>query len=146
MLIIIISISFVICLCNLFNHNPNLEWLEIFKCLDGSLTPKSVGIKDKRIMLHILVLTKIGFKLLKISIIIATPIAIILFINLFYQNGNPNSQFELIAFIIWFPPALFITFFNAASLSVACLCFQIMTYYCFITARHFNQLIKDVKI
>ena len=85
----------------LFSHNSNIEWFEIFRCLEGKLTPQSIGIRDKRIVLKMLFLTKIGFKFIKLTINGFTLMIMIFLCHLFYERIHINDMSELIAHIFW---------------------------------------------
>ena len=130
----------------LFTHNSNTEWFEIFRCLEGKLTPKSIGIRDKRIVLKMLYLTKIGFKLIKLTINGFTIMIMIFLGHLFYERININDISELIAHIFWCPGTAFGIYFVAGAILIPNLCFQLISYYCFLSIRFFNQLINNVKI
>ena len=68
MMIILLLLSFEFFLIKHFSNNPHLEWYELFKCLDGTFTPKSIGIRDKKILKKILIFTKFSLKFIKIFI------------------------------------------------------------------------------
>lgn len=140
------SISCTIWTWRLFNHNPNLKWFELFKCLDGTLTPKSIGIYDKKIVKTMLIWTKIGFKMNKLAAIVFSPIIFVALMYLFHKNGHTNSLIELISLLIWYPLTFSAGIFISLTIGIPNTCFQILIYYCFINTRHFNQLINDVKI
>lgn len=143
---IFLSVSCAIWTWKLFNRNPDLKCFELFKCLDGSLTPKSIGIHEKKIVKIILILTKFGFKILKLAIIVLGPIGFVIPIYLFHKNGHINSSIELIPILIWYLLTFFVGIFISLTIGIPSTCFKILTFYCFLNARHFNQSINHVKI
>ena len=48
--LIILIHSNAICTSYLFNIDTNTSWFELFKCLDGTITPYSIGINDEKIL------------------------------------------------------------------------------------------------
>ena len=62
----IIDTTFAIYVHYLFSYNINIEWHEIFKCLDVHLTPESICVMDKKIFNKWLILAKLSLKISKI--------------------------------------------------------------------------------
>ena len=129
----------------LFNHSPNTLWFEIFKCLDGNLSPLSVGIKDKQILKRILILTKFIFKLHKFYIIGMTSIVGCLSITLLLKRILVNDHIQLIWILIWLPILIYKIYFLAGTNWTSYLCFNIICFYCLINAQYYNQYINYLK-
>ena len=146
LLVLMLMVSFAICSIRLFNRNPNTKWFEIFKCFDGMTPPKSVGMRDKKIVIKMLILTKLGFKFIKIVAFLFTLNTFCFFGYLFYRNVKFHDEIELLAFLFWFLVTTLGVYFVCGTIFTSSVCFQIITFYCFIMSRHFNQLIRNVKI
>ena len=143
---ILLAYSYAICTNYLFNYDSNKSWFKLFKCLDGTLTPASVGIQDIKIVNKMLVLTKIVFKLTKFSISVFSVIAMSICLCLTYLIINFDNNFELFIYLIWMIPISFWVYFTAGIMLISAVCFQIICYYCLITIKHHNQLLDNLKI
>lgn len=143
-IILLLLTSFAIHLNYLFNHNPNTEWLEIFSCLDGTLTPKSVGIKSSEIVKKMLFVTKICFKLVKLSNICFCLIIIIFTLYLLLKDIRFVSVEEILIVILWLPSTMFIVYMISGLLMFCEFCFLII-YFCWINAKYFNRKLADYK-
>lgn len=128
-----------------FNHNSNNNWFEIFKCFDGTLTLKSIVIRDKKTVIKLLILSKIAFKLAKIITFTFTTMATVLIVYQFNKTIHINDALEFISVIYWFIATIFGIYFITGTSYISNVCFQITSFYCFIVARHFNQLINNLK-
>ena len=146
LLVLMLMVSYALCSSRLFNHNTNIKWFEVFKCLDGRIPPKSVGMRDKKIAIKMLILTKLGIKFFKIFTFSFTLITICIFGYLFYRNAKIHDEIELLACLFWFPATTFGVYFIGGTVFTSNMCFQIITFYCYIMSRYFNQLIYNVKI
>ena len=138
----ILFFSFVFQVTYLFNYDPNKQWYEIFKCLDGSLTPKSIGVNDTKILYRVLIYAKIAFKLAKIITILIISVIVISCLLLFYKNlyfKINHDNFLLFPMLIFFPTLLFPVYYLTKTLISSVICFQIICLYCFINSRYFKK-------
>ena len=143
----ILLFSFSLHVTYLFNYNPNKQWHEIFKCLDGSLTPKSIGVNNTKILYWILIYTKITFKLVKITTIVLISIIIIFVLLLFYKNiyfKINDNIFLLFSMLIFFPAILFPVYYLIKTFNSSVICFQIVCFYCFINSRYFQKYLTKL--
>ena len=144
-IISLLLISFGIHINHLFNYDSNGQWYELFECLDGTKTPKSIGIKNTKILKKILIFAKIALKLSAIanSIFILLILCSVLFV--FIKNVRFIDTLEMISTLFWFSLTIFVTYFISGTIIISSACFQIICYYCLINARCFNQLISNYK-
>ena len=143
---ILLYFSYAICTNYLFNYDSNKSWFELFKCLDGTLTPSSIGIRDTKIVNKMLILTKIVFKLTKFSILFFTVITISVFLCLIYLKIKFNNNFEMMIYLTWIILIGFWIYFLSGSMYISNICFQMICYYCLITIKYNNQLLDNLKI
>ena len=141
----LLSLSYAICTNYLFNYDSNISWFDIFKCLDGTLTPHSIRITNKKILKKLLLLTKITFKLTKFSILMFSIITMCICIFLLYKKINFSNNFEMIVYMIWMILISFWVYFMTTTMFISAACFQIICYYCLITTKHYNQLLDHSK-
>ena len=142
----VLSHSYGICTNYLFNYDPNNSWFELFKCLDGTLTPASIGIRDTKIVNKMLILAKIVFKLTKLNILVFSVVTMSVCLFLIHLKINFDNNFELIIYLTWMIPISFWVYFLSATIFLSDACFQIICYYCLITIKHYNQLLDNLKI
>ena len=146
LIMMILTISFALFTNHLFDHNRKTEWLELLKCLEGKITPSSIGIRDKKIVIKMLILTKIGCQLVKIIVFSFTLIAFIFCLYSLFVNPIVRDNLGLMLVVWWIPATAFAFYFIAGTLFASDLCFYLITYYCFINVKCFNQLINNLKI
>ena len=130
--------SFGIQLNSLFAHHSNTESFHLFKCLDGSLTPKSIGISNKNILKKILILTKFSLKMVKVIDFGFSFITACLCLYLSLKQTNV-SEFELTWFLVWFPITIFKFNFFGGTILVSNFCFNLICFYCLMDAMSLNQ-------
>ena len=116
------------------------KWFELFKCFDGTQTPKSIGIRDKKIGLKMLILTKLALKII-FPLSFSFTVIVITFCLYLFQKVQINSQLELIAFIIWFPLTTIGLFFISSTIFTSIFCFQLICFYCYITSKNGGEKI-----
>ena len=143
---ILLAYSYAICTNYLFNYDSNKSWFELFKCLDGTLTPSSIRIRDTKIVNKMLILTKIVLKLTKFSILVFSIMTISVFICLIFLKINFNNNFEMIIYLTWMILISFWCYFTSGTMFISAACFQIICYYCLITIKHYNQFLDNLKI
>lgn len=134
--------TFGISLNFLFNYNPNTNSFELFRCLDGTLSPKSVGINDVIIFKRILILTKVSLKSIN-KINFGFNITLTIFsIYLILRKTFVYEDFEIISFVFWFPITILNIYFVGGTIMLSNFCFNIICIYCLITTRYNNKLFK----
>ena len=143
---ILLAYSYAICTNYLFNYDSNKSWFELFKCLDGTLTPSSIGIRDIKIVNKMLIFTKIAFKLTKFNILLFSVITVSVILSQIYMKINLNNNFEMIIYLIWMIPISFWGYFVSGTMLISATCFQMICYYCLITIKHYNQLLDNLRI
>ena len=145
---LILLYSFVFNVNYLFNHNSKIEWHEVFKCLDGHLTPESIGFKDKKILVKVLVFAKIVFKFVKIItlllIIIITIFVLFLFFKRLYFKVVKDILL-LLSVVFWIPTSLFVLYYLIGTLITSVFSFKIICFYCFISSRYFTKLLEKLQ-
>ena len=137
----ILLCTFGISLNCLFNYDSSTYWFELFKCFDGTLTPKSIGIKDKKILDKILILTKFSFKSVKKIDFYFNLASICFCLYLILRKTRVYDGFEIISFVIWFPTTICIIYFFGGTILTSNYCFNITCIYCLISIKYFNQFI-----
>ena len=147
-LILTFLFSFSIYVHYLFNYNTNIEWHEIFKCLDGHLTPESIGVMDKKILKQLLIFTKLSLKLFKFFLfsfifIIMIPCVFYLFYEKIYFKIIHDISL-LILMIIWILIISFVVYYMNGTLISAFIYFQIICFYCYINSRYFIKKVKEI--
>ena len=144
-LLIILSLymSFAIFTNYLFSQNTDTHWLEVFKCFDGTLIPKSIGIKDKKILVKMIILTKFAIKSVKIMTISFTVISTCFLFYLFMKRIHINDELELFFCLFWFISTIIGIYFVSGTMFTSNFCFQLICFYCFINFRYFNKLINN---
>ena len=142
LIILLLTISFAIRVNYLFNRNSNSKWFEVFKCLDGTLTPKSIGTKDKKIIIKLLFWTKIQFKLTKIYTWTFTVLTIGFGFYLFLTKVFTNCK--LITLLLWFPSTTFLIYFMTGETITAITCFFLICYYSVLNAKYFANEISNI--
>ena len=145
MIIILSLLSLEIFLIKLFNHNPHFEWYELFTCLDGTLTPKSIGIRDKRILKKMLILTKFSQKFVKIFLNSTTSLMFPFSMHLVFENIKINNLFDLFISLSWFPFSFIMGHIVAGTIITATFTFEIICFYCLIQIKYYNKLIDNIK-
>ena len=148
LLILIFVFLFTIYAHYLFNYNTNIEWHEIFKCLDGHLTPGSIGVMDKKILEKLLIFTKLSLKLSKITIfslifIITTPSNLYLFYKRIYFKIIHDISL-LISMTIWLPTISFVFYYMYGTMINTIIYFQIICFHCYINSRYFIKKVKEI--
>ena len=146
-IILIFSVAFHV--NYLFNYNEDIEWQEVFKCLNGQLSPESIGVKDKKILIKVLIFTKIAFKIIKLSNILLYLMIICFCLPLSCKKlyfKIVNDILLLISTIFWYPTLFFILYYLIGTLIVSTICFQIICFYCFINSRYFNNSLKKFAV
>ena len=143
---ILLAYSYAISTNYLFNYDSNRSLFELFKCLDGTLTPGSIGIIDTKIVNKMLILTRIVFKLTKLSILVFSVVSMIVCLFLIYLKINFNNNTEMIVYFTWMIPISLWFYFISGTILISDACFQIICYYCLITIKHYNQLLDNLKI
>ena len=143
---VLLTISYAIHLTYLFVHHPNTEWFEVFKCLDGSLSPKSIGIKNNKILEILLILTKLTFNLREIinfgfNCLVGLTFLVWLLNRILFQN-----DYHVICLSLWIPFLLFNNYLFGGSIYTANVCFNMICFYCLINAKYYNKLINDCKL
>lgn len=134
--------TFGISLNYLFNYSSNIHSFQLFRCLDGTLPPKSVGINDIKILKKILILTKVSLKLIK-KIDFGFNITLTMFsIYLILQKTFAYEYFEIVSFVFWFPITILSIYFVGGIIMVSNFCFNIICIYCLMTARCYNELFE----
>ena len=140
---LILICSYGIHISFLFNYNENNEWFEVFKCLDGSLSPKSIGIKNKKILRKMLILTKFMFKLSMFVNLgffcIVTCIALVLI----FEKSFVYGHFEILWLIPWISITLFKGYFFSGLILTASSCFVLICLCCLINAKYYNLMINQ---
>ena len=139
---IILVMAFAFHLNYLFNHNPNIEWFEIFKCFDGTLTPESIGIKEKKNLIIMLIITKISLKIIKFVSFGFMSLVLGLSFGLFVKKVHIDNQIELISVFVWTIGTVFTGIFQAGIIFTSNIFFQIVYYHCLINARYYNKMIN----
>lgn len=139
-IILLFTCAFCCSTSYLFCHVPikSTEWFELFKCLDGTRTPKSIGIRNKNIALKMLILTKLILKIIS-PLSFGFAAITILFCLYLFEKVQINDQLELIAFIIWFPLTGIGLFFISSTIFTSIFCFQLICFYCYITSKNYIQ-------
>ena len=145
MIIILSILSHECFLITLFSHNSHLEWYELFKCLDGTLTPKSIGIRDKKILKKIIILTKFSQKSMKIFLYSSTILMFPFTLHLVFKHIKVNNLFDLFASLFWFPLTFIMGHIVAGTIMTAAFTFEIICFYCVIQIKYYNKLIDNVK-
>lgn len=130
--------SFGIQLNYLFAYNSNTECFDLFKCLDGSLTPESIGISNKNIFKKIFILTKFSLKMVKIIDFGFSFITACLCLYLSLKQTNVSS-FELTWFLVWFPITIFKFNFFGGTVLASNICFNLICFYCLMDAMFLNE-------
>ena len=143
LIILSLAISFSFFTNRLFSQNTDTYWLEVFKCFDGTLTSQSIGIKDKKILIKMIILTKIGIKSVKIMTISFTVISISFLFYLFMKRIHLNDELELFFCLFWSISTLIGIYFVSGTIFTSNFCFQLICFYCFINFRYFNKLINN---
>lgn len=134
--------TFGISLNYLFNYKLNIHSFEIFRCLDGTLTPKSVGINDVKILKRILILAKVSLNSIK-KIDFGFNITLTIFsIYFILRKTFAYEYFEIISFVFWFPITILNIYFIGGTIMISNFCFNIICIYCLITSRNNNKLLK----
>ena len=144
MIIIILLLSLEFFLIKLFNYNPHLEWYELFKCLDGNLTPKSIGVRDKKILKKTLISTKFSLKFIKIFLYSATIIVFPFGVHLLFKNIKINV-FNLCLSLFWLPITSIMIYTMTGTITTASFTFEIICFYCWIQIKYYNKLINNLK-
>ena len=145
MIIILLLLSFEFFLIKLFNHNPHLEWYELFTCLNGNLTPKLIGIRDEKILKLMLILTKFSLKFIKIFLYSTTIFMLPFYVHLLFKNIKINSVFDLFASLFWFPSTFIMGIIIGGTMMTASFTFEIICFYCWIQIKYYNKLIDNIK-
>ena len=143
LIVLSLEISFSFFTNRLFSQNTDTQWLEVFKCFDGTLIPKSIGIKDKEILIKMIILTKFAIKSVKILTISFTVISICFLFYLFMKRIHINNELELFFCLFWFISTLIGIYFVSGTIFTSNSCFQLICFYCFINFRYFNKLIDN---
>ena len=131
----------------LFNHNST-ELFDLFKCFDGRITPISIGIKDKNILLKMLFIMKVGYKLAKFITNGFTLISFVFGLYLLSKNIYVAQVFDIFYFlnivsvVIWFSITIFGIYFIGGTIFITNICFQLLCYYCFINMKFYNQSVN----
>jgi len=116
--------------------NNRKQWMRVFYCLNGELTPQQIGIYDPKIMLNIFSWVKLILILSKISFY--AFIIIPLFIFVYILITESESIIHLIMWLIWLIPNIFYMYIFYGTISISFLCFFITCYYCRIRCIHLN--------
>ena len=145
-ILLILFVSYVIHVKFLFNYNSNTKWHELFKCLDGSLSPESIGIKDKKILKKILILTKIVFKSIHTFTVGFILISSSFCLYLVLRRIRVYYNFEIISFLFWFSLTIFTSYFSVGIIVLSNFCYVIICFYCLINNRYYNKKITSFKI
>ena len=144
--LVILVHSNAICTNYLFNIDINKSWFELFKCLDGTIAPYSIGINDKKILKKMLILTKIVFKFNKFNTLAFSAITMSIFLYSTLMKINFDNNFELIIFLMWMIPITFWVYYLSGTILISNICFQMICYYCFITIKSYNELMDKLII
>jgi len=103
---ILISALILSLLCSyiiyLFNFNNRQQWIKVFYCLNGKLTPQEIEIYNPKAMHNIFLWTKLLLILSKIGIYVLLIIAICTYI--YKPITESESIIHLIAWLIWLIP------------------------------------------
>ena len=91
----------------LFNHNSNFKWIQVFKCFDGNNVSESIGIRDKKILKKMLLLTKTLMKSVKLNNFAFSLMVISIAIYLLTNNSRSFNAFEFVVVFFWFPLIMF---------------------------------------
>ena len=150
LIILLLFILSAIHISYLFNHN-SIELFDLFKCLDGHITPKSIGIKNKNILLKILFATKVGYKLAKFTTNGFTFISFVfglylLFKNIYVQVFDIFYVLNIVSVVFWFLITIFATYFIGGIIFTTNICFELLCYYCFINMKFYNESVNLDKI
>ena len=135
-------ISFSIQTNYLFNYNSNMKWIEVFKCFDGNVVPKSIGIRDKKILKKVLVLTDTLMKSVLINNVSFSLMIIGFATYLMTNNLELVNIYEMITVSFWFPVVMFDIFCLGGTTFTATVCFQIIVYYCYVNFKFNNKSIN----
>lgn len=146
LIMMMLTISFALFTNHLFDRNPKTEWLELFKCLEGRVTPISIGIRDKKVVIKMLILAKMGCQLVKMIAFSFTLIASTFCLYSLFTKPIIRDNLGLMLLIWWIPATIFTIYFLAGTLFASDLCFYLISYYCFINVKYLNQLINNLTI
>ena len=145
-ILLTLFVSYVIHVKFLFNCNSNIEWHQLFKCLDGSLSPKSIGINDKKILKKILILTKIVFKSIHTFTVGFLLLSSSFCLYSVVRKIRVYYTFEIISFLVWFLFTIFVSYFSIGIIVLSNLCYVITCLYCLINNRYYNKKITNFKV
>lgn len=148
----------------IFNYNHNSKWYELFECFQRKITPKSAGIRNKSVMIKMLIITKITFIMILIFITVITLIVWLIGLKMLFKKFyKENVKFyqifklidvnsliipldEMIAWIFWSIPSgvgvIFVEFF----MLIPNFLFQLICFYCLETSRQLNGSINNLKL
>lgn len=135
LIFLIISFSMAFHVNYLFNHNSNIKWQQLFKCLDDHLSPDSIQVKNKDILVKVLIFTKFSFKSSKYTTNLLTFVVVIFgfyqFLNKLYFKIIRNIL-TVITTIFWIPTIAFSFWLLIGSIVRSVICFEIICFYCFL--------------
>ena len=163
----LISLSCLLILSTLiliiFNFNQHNQWYVIFRCFQRKSSPKSAGFKSKWILIRMFILTEITFNIL-ICVVVGLYLLIFLIgsqlmIRKFYKEPIKIYQIfklldfsllivpidELIMWLLWLiPSAIVYVPILILTVTTSNYLFQLVCYHCLLTAKHMNELIKNI--
>ena len=139
LIFVVLLISFNIQTNYLFNYNSNLKWIEVFKCFDGNVVPQSIGIRDKKILKKMLMLTKTLMKSVLFNNLAFSLLVILSAIYLFTDNLRSFNVSELVTVLFWFPLVMLDIFCLGGTTFTSTACFQIICYYCLLNYKYYND-------